>query len=88
MSGGPYVNDSGDIWIERGAMPWPKVLLEARWMADEILDYYPSGVLRYDGIEEGVRVSDEYEQPHMDEESCKEGCCRTITAYHFRAVEP
>ncbi len=96
---GPYVSDNGDIWIERGSAPWPAILAEARSMADEILDYYPSGVLRYDGIQSNVRVSDEHEYPHGEDleepeealdremEVCN-GCCRTITAHHFRAVEP
>lgn len=99
---GPYVNDEGDIWIERGSAPWPRVLREARSMADEILDTYPNGILRYEGIDHGVRVSDNHETDgvHGDDDGCADSqdmdyndpafvpCCRTVVAYHFRAVEP
>ena len=87
---GPYVNEEGDIWIERGSAPWPRIQREARSMATEVLDFYPNGILRYEGIETDVRVSDTREAPHMfDEDRCEEdGCCRTIVAHHFRAVEP
>lgn len=86
---GPYVNEEGDIWIEKGIMPWPRVLSEARWMVDEQLGPYPQGILRYEGVQDGVRVSDVREYVHYDDEDCgDEKCCRTVTAYHFRAVEP
>jgi len=87
--GGPYVNEDGDIWIEKGSRPWPRVLYEARGIVDEQLGPYPQGILRYEGIDDGVRVSDERESPHWDDEDCGEDrCCRTVVAYHFRAVEP
>lgn len=85
---GPYVNDEGDIWIERGSAPWPKVQREARAMADELIDVRPYAILRYEGIEQDVRVSDEHEAPAMAGEEGHEACCRVIDAYHFRAVEP
>jgi hypothetical protein len=99
---GPYVNDEGDIWIERGSAAWPRIVREARWMADELLDVYPNGILLYEGIDPDVRVSDNHEAGgvHGDDHGCAdwqekdrndpafEPCCRTIIAHHFRAVEP
>lgn len=85
---GPYVNDDGDIWIERGSAPWPAIQHEAREMAD-VLSGWPSDTrLVYDGIDLAIRVSDENEAPcelWSDDPPC--ACCRTIDAHHFRAVE-
>lgn len=95
---GPYINEDGDLWIERGTAPWPKVRQAACWMADEISD---SGKVRYVGIEKDVRVSDNNEagSVHGDDDGCAdsqgvdyddpgfEPCCRTVEAYHFQAVE-
>jgi hypothetical protein len=27
---GPFVNDDGDVWVERGVVPWSKAWAEAR----------------------------------------------------------
>jgi hypothetical protein len=64
---GPYVNEDGDVWIERGSAPWPRIQREARYMLDE-LGCGPSDgfVIEYLGIETGVNVSDEHEYPHHD----------------------
>ena len=88
-----YISEDGDIWIERGVAPWPRIQAEARSIADEMGDYwsYDRTVMRYVGVEEGVRVSDENEAPcseYPDDPEWKPcECCRTITAHHFRAVE-
>lgn len=82
-----YVNDDGDMWIERGVVPWPRVLHEAADMARTIGE--PDSVALYEGIVEDVRVSDERECPHMDDDGCGgEECCRTISAYAFHSAEP
>lgn len=95
---GPYVNDDGDIWIERGSTTWPRAQREAAVTARDIGDYY--SVSRYEGIDLDVRVSDEHEYAHGDDDACADSqdmdyddpnftpCCRTVAAYHFRSVEP
>lgn len=95
---GPYVNEEGEVWIERGSARWPAIQREARNILDEMgydLDY----VMRYEGIVKDARVSDENEFPHLDDVGCIEAqgedydastfvpCCRTIEAHNFRAVE-
>jgi hypothetical protein len=81
---GPYVNEDGEIWIERGSVSWPAARHAAadmaRWLGDD------RSVAIYEGIERHVRVSDEREEPHMEAADCA-GCCRTIDAYSFRTVE-
>jgi hypothetical protein len=91
---GPYVNDDGDIWIERKSAPWPVIQHEARLMADEMDwgSYFLSDTtLVYEGIVEDVRVSDEHEAACErypdDPEWAPCTCCRTIVAHHFRVVE-
>lgn len=79
-----YGNEAGDIWIERGSAPWPRIQHEAK--ASAWFEWADDGVLRYEGIEEDVRVSDEREFPHLEPEDCP-GCCRTIVAHHFRMEE-
>jgi hypothetical protein len=80
-----YVNEDGDVWVERGSAPWPAIQREAAAMVRQMGDW--DSVSRYEGIDRYVRVSDEREMPCMDEEDCK-GCCRTIVAHHFRVVDP
>jgi hypothetical protein len=97
----PYVNEDGEVWIERGSAAWPKIQHEAYSMLDE-MGWGPwDGYRReYVGIEEGVRVSDQHEYSHGDDDGCADSqnvedseapgfvpCCRTITAHHFRGVE-
>lgn len=94
-----YINEDGDLWIERGVAPWPAIQHEAAAMAAEISD---SGKVRYEGIQVDVRVSDNNEASmvHGDDDGCAdsqfggdpapdgwEPCCRTVEAHHFRAVE-
>jgi hypothetical protein len=95
MSPTPYVNDDGDVWIERGVAPWPVIRHWGRIMAIEL----GGDLSEYVGIEFDVRVSDEHEYSHGDDDGCADSrdttikapgfvaCCRTITAHHFRAVE-
>jgi hypothetical protein len=87
---GPYVNDDGDIWIERGSARWPAIQREAREAADEMGDYANDDMrIVYAGLVSGVRVTDEHEEPCsiMDPDDPLCTCCRTITAHHFRTVE-
>lgn len=95
---GPYVNDDGDFWLERDGTPWPKILKEAASWARELGD--PMSVMRYDGIQHDVRVSDELEYVHMDDDGCAdsqgkesddpdfEPCCRSTTCYAFHVEGP
>ena len=93
---GPYVND-GNFWLERDGTPWPRILREAASWARQMGD---SGtVMRYDGIQSDVRVSDEREDVHSFDEWCADSqgkelgdpdfvpCCRTTTCYAFRVAE-
>lgn len=93
----PYINESGDFWIERGVASWPVIQHEAASWAREIGDW--DSVSKYVGLVVDVRVSDEREDPHDEDMEDPEeaeardmpvcaGCCRTITAYHFRSEEP
>lgn len=81
---GPYLNEDGDVWVERGSVPWPKALREAWSVVDTGWTWADVG-LAYEGIQRGVLVSDENEMPCEDAPACK--CCRLIDAYHFRQVE-
>ncbi|HEX5016486.1 MAG TPA: hypothetical protein VFX15_02740 [Actinomycetes bacterium] len=97
---GPYVNGDGDVWIERGTAPWPRIQREAFNVLYEMgwgrADGYS---MEYQGAEKDVRVSDEHEYPHGDDDGCAdyqgkdyndpgfEPCCRSIEAHHFRGVE-
>jgi hypothetical protein len=89
---GPYVNDDGDVWVERGAVRWPKAV----WAEARIgLDYWDfDGRLIYDGIERHVLVSDEQESACLSAQEAVDegraptcGCCRVIDAYHFHGEE-
>lgn len=89
---GPYINEDGDIWIERGSAPWPAIQHEARQMADEMDGAWTRGstALRYLGISPAIRVSDHEEYPCTDADGnfrldCPQ--CRTIAAHHFRWEE-
>jgi len=97
----PYVSDDGDVWIERGVGPWPKIQREAKNILYEM--GYDEGPMRYVGLEQDARVSDNNEPNwvHGDDDACAdahfegddppegwEPCCRTIVAHHFRAEEP
>lgn len=57
-------------------------------------------VMEYEGLKKDVRISDEREDPHGDDDGCADSmfegdpppegwvpCCRTVDAYEFRAVE-
>ena len=90
---GPYVNEDGDVWVERGSVPWPKARREAWSVVDTGWTWATVG-LAYDGIEHNVLVTDEYEMPCEAASEAKQrgeaptcGCCRLIDAYHFRQVE-
>ncbi len=102
---GPYVSEDGDVWIERGSAPWPRIQREGYAMLDEMGWGVADGYRReYVGIETDVRVSDNNEAGaiHGDDDACAdasdvdldnppegwEPCCRTVTAHHFRGVEP
>jgi hypothetical protein len=89
---GPYVNDDGDVWVERGPVRWPtEVWMQAR----EGLDYWDTDDrLVYDGIQHDVLVSDKEEAACSSaHEAVAEGrpptcgCCRVIDAYHFHGEE-
>jgi hypothetical protein len=85
---GPYVSNEGDVWIERGDAPWPRIQRAARMILDEMGYDEPGYPMRYEGIEQGVRVSDNNEADgvHAEETGCD--CCRTVVAHHFRAEDP
>ena len=90
---GPYVNEDGDFWLERDGTPWPRILAEAASWAHQMGDW--DSVMRYDGIQKDVRVSDELEYVHGDDDGCADAqgttiddpgftpCCRTTTCYAF-----
>lgn len=94
---GPYINEDGDMWYERGSATWPRIRSAASGDAWMVTD----GKMEYVGIEKDVRVSDNHEAGgvHGDDDGCAdsqgkefedpsfEPCCRTIEAYHFRASE-
>lgn len=97
---GPYVNEDGDLWIERGSCSWNEAQREAKGY---LVGEFSADAIEYVGAESGVRVSDENEYVHWDEEDCREiaedglpegeelpadwrPCCRTVEAWHFRAV--
>lgn len=82
--GGPYVNDNGDVWVERGSVPWPKARSEAWSVVDTGWSWADIG-LAYMGIARDVLVSDQHEAPCEAAPDC--GCCRRIDAYHFQQVE-
>jgi hypothetical protein len=93
MMSGPYVNDDGDIWVERGAVPWPKARVEARSVIDWMY-WATSDRLVYEGIDRHILVSDGNEAPcESAYEADRRGeaprcdCCRVIDAYHFRTEE-
>ena len=84
---GPYVNDDGDVWVERGSVPWPQARREA---AEALVGFVGPAALVYDGIELRVLVSDREEQPcesaweaEREGRSPTCGCCRVIDAYSF-----
>lgn len=92
-----YMNDDGDIWIERGSGTWPQIQREARATLDMIDE--PEHSMVYLGLEKDVRVSDVHEYVHYDDDGCAdaqdvslearelpvfEPCCRTVEAHHFR----
>ena len=90
---GPYVNDDGDVWVERGSVPWPRARREAWSVVDSGWTWAAVG-LAYEGIDRAILVSDEEEAPcesayeaHGRGEAPPCGCCRVIDAYHFRQVE-
>jgi hypothetical protein len=95
---GPYVNPNGpEFFFIRGEAPWPTVLKEAASWARQMGDW--DSVLGYDGISDDIRISDEHEWVHWDDESCAEHqdttvddpnfvpCCRTVSGYQFRVTE-
>lgn len=94
---GPYVNEDGDLWIERGDVSWNRAQHEARgYLVGEM----EADAIRYVGKENDTRVSDEIEYVHMDDDGCADAddvdlanppkgwkpCCRTANTYHFEAV--
>lgn len=81
---GPYVNEEGDIWIERGSVPWPQARREAWSVTDTGWTWAEVGLV-YEGIDHGILVSDENEAPCENAPDCM--CCRRIDAYHFRTIE-
>lgn len=81
---GPYLNEDGDIWVERGVVPWSQARREALSVVDTGWTWAEVG-LAYEGIQKSVLVSDENEAPCENAPDCR--CCRYITAYHFRQVE-
>lgn len=90
---GPYVNDDGDIWVERGSVPWPRARHEAWNVADTGWTWAAVGLV-YEGIQHDVLVSDGHEMPCEAAYEAKQrgvaptcGCCRLIQAYHFRTAE-
>lgn len=94
---GPYVSDNGDVWIERFDVPWPRAQAEARSYLSEM--GWEDEPMDFVGVEQEVRVSDEHEYVHGDDDGCADSqdttieapgfvaCCRTIAAYHFRGRE-
>lgn len=86
---GPYVNDSGDVWVERGMVKWKDAYREA---SSTIGD--PWFKVEYVGIVRDVLVADHEEAPceaaseaHVRGEAPTCKCCRTIEAYHFRQAD-
>ena len=90
---GPYVSEDGDVWFERGDTSWNEARKQAKWYIDGW------DRIVYVGIETGVRVSDELEYVHGDDDACADAqgadfdspefapCCRDIEAYHFRGED-
>lgn len=81
---GPYINDDGDVWVERGVVAWKDARREAWSVAGTDWTWADVG-MAYLGIDRGILVSDENEMPCENAPDC--GCCRRIDAYHFRTIE-
>lgn len=89
MSANIYVNDDGDVWVERGSVPWPQARRAALEACDTGWTWAEVGLV-YEGKQDGVLVSDEHEMPcetarETNPPECS--CCRRIDAYHWRQVE-
>ena len=98
MRGGPYTNQDGEIWIERGDGSWNQAQREAKYTLEEMgYDRVEGYVIRYAGISQKIRVTDEHEWAHGDDDGCAdyqgkelddptfEPCCREIEAWHWYA---